>query len=150
MWHTMRDVLFGGNQATVYCLGCGEHAPTKSAFRERWGNGCPGTNGTVGAPGRLISVSEILARRRIAVSSIPDDGLKAYQGQSSDISWRSKGGQVVEYTLTVSFDSKTAGRLLEYLYSLPGERATAGTVSSPMIVTLEPPTTSPSTSPRSR
>jgi hypothetical protein len=103
--------------------------------------GSTNSHGTVGAHGRLTSVSEILAQAQIDVCTTPDDGLNTYQGQALGISSPSKEERGVGFTLTVFFDSKTASRLNEDLCSPVGKNATDGTECFPMIMTLVRPTT---------
>jgi len=108
------------------------------------------SNGTVGAPGRLTLVSEILDPLQIDVSSTPDDGLNSYQGELLDISSRLSAGGEVVYTLTVYFDSRTAARLKESRCGSLGNSDTVAVGSSVTMTLEEPPTTSPSTSRKNR
>jgi len=103
--------------------------------------GSPNSSGAVGARGRLTRVSEILDPALTDASSTPDDGLNTFQGLTWAISspWKGPGG--VGYTLTVYYDSETAGRLDECLSSLRGKSAMEGIECSPMITILELPTT---------
>lgn len=110
-------------------------------YNEPSGTGSPNSNGIAGAPSPLMTASGWRDPRQIVVSRTPDDGSNTYQGQMSSISWRLKEGPEGAFTLTVSFDSETRLRLLESLYSLPGNFVTGGTAYCRMTVTLEPPTT---------
>jgi len=112
--------------------------------------GSKSSNGIAGAHGRLTRVSEILDRRQTDVLPTRDDGLNTYQGRLIRISLRLKGGPRGVFTLMASFDSQTAARLGASLCGGLGSPDMGGVRCSLTIVNEEPPTTSPSTSPKSR
>lgn len=125
-------------------------AATSLSSDEPSESGYPDTDGIAGAPGPLMSASGWTDPRQVVVCTTPENGLNTFQGQIQDISLLWKGDVVVECTLMVSFDSPTGSRLLEKL-SIKGGKFDMGDAEySVTIVIEEAPTTSPSTSPRSR
>jgi len=114
------------------------------------GSGSPNSPGTVGAPGRLTHVSEILDPALTDASSTLEDGSNTFQGRASLTSWQSRGVEGGVFTVTVSLDSRTAGRLKESLSGRGGEDVTEDVGFSLTMVREAPRSTSPSTSRRSR
>jgi len=108
---------------------------------ECWESGSTNTRGTVGVPGRLTSVTEILDRVLTDASTTPDGGSNTFQGRLIRISSRSKKADSVEFTLTASFDFQTAYRLSVGVSGLLGKIATEGAGYSLMILPEELPTT---------
>jgi len=109
--------------------------------QRRSNNGSANSPGTAGAPGRSTHVSELTAQALTGVSITPDDGLNTFQGRLLAILSRSSEGPEVEFILTASFDSKTAGRLSGGVSGLLGKIVTEGVPCSLMIQIEELPTT---------
>ena len=135
--HVFEDLKSG----SVVCRVCQRVELSRDVFVIRWGNGCPGSNGTAGAPGRLTHVMETLDPLQIDAFTTPEDGLNTYQGRITAISLPSSGDEGDEYTLTVSFDHQTSLRLRGRAFGHPGSRDTEGAGYSLTIVRGEPPTT---------
>jgi len=105
------------------------------------GHGSRTSSGTAGAHGRLTRVSEILDPHQNDASTTPDDGSNTFQGQAWLTSWQSREVQGGVFTLTASFDSRTATRLQESLSGPDGEIVTGEPAFSLTIVRGERPST---------
>jgi len=132
----------------ISCQSCGEWWPLGETIRHDCkisrrasAPGLKPSLGIVGVRGPLMSDSDQLARARIDVSTTPEDGLNTFQGRLVDISSPWSAERVGEFTLTVSFDSRTHRRLLESLYGDPGLLDMDGVECLLTTPTVEPPTT---------
>jgi len=105
------------------------------------GTGSPDSNGTVGAPGPLMTASGWRDPRRVVVCTTPDVGSNAYQGRILAILSRWSEEEGDEYILMVSFDSQTSRRLAETLYGPRGSLDMDGAGYSLTIREGAPPTT---------
>ena len=123
------------------CPECREILLADVSFVRALARGYRDPSGTVGAPGLLTDVLEIVDRVLTDVSSTLGGGSSTYQGRLQGISSRLNEGSQEGYILTVFFDSRTSQRLRENLSGFLGKNGTVAAGCFVTMVTAEPPTT---------